>query len=156
MAYTRLDHAKHNAALAEQLFKEGIYLDWVVTTAYYACNHYVKYHLFPLKDHGIGHLHQPLDNWNEYTYHKHPNDKHAALCDLFYEKTNNSTLRRDLKQLLNHCNGARYINYQVSPHTANDAIITMRAISKYCATKRVKKTRKRIPAKTGSIQRRKK
>ena len=156
MAYTRLDHAKHNAALAEQLFKEGVYLDWVVTTAYYACNHYIRFHLFPLKDHGISHVHHSLENWDEYVHYARPKDKHAALCDLFYEKTKNSILRRDLKQLLNHCNSARYTNYQISPATANDAIGTMRAISKYCATKRVKKARKRIPAKTQLSQRKRK
>lgn len=42
-----LDHAKHNKEACESLFENGLYYDWVITTAFYSALHFIDYKLFP-------------------------------------------------------------------------------------------------------------
>lgn len=142
MSIQRLDHAKHNHELAEKLHTQGGFPDWVVTTAYYACNHYVRYHLFPLDDHGVDGLEGPVNSFDEYCRFHSCADKHAALCDLFIEKGSNKKIGLSLRLLHNHCRSARYNNYEVDPAIARNAISTMNSVAKICSKKRGKRIRK--------------
>ena len=131
---TPLDHAQHNQKLAERLFEEGVFLDWCVTVAYYACNHYAKYRLFPLGDHGIESLNSPIENLDDYCKYKGFTDKHAALCDLFIERVDEKH-GLSFRKLMNNCKTARYNNYETHIQIARDAISTMRSLEKICSVK---------------------
>jgi len=63
----RLDHAEHNLKLANKLLEEGEFLDWVVTSSFYAAIHYCRYKLFPLEDKNTPGT-SLCDNFDQFTY----------------------------------------------------------------------------------------
>jgi len=64
----RLEHGEHNEGLCDHLltFDNGKYNDWVVTTAFYACIHFVEHKLFPCQLGGLNY-----DNFDEYCGYQH-------------------------------------------------------------------------------------
>ncbi len=132
-----LNQAKHNEALAKQLLREGVYFDWALTIAYYACNHYVKHHLFPLDDHGIPSLKGPCETFDDYFDMSEKGETmHHALCKLFIEKVPGSKVPLSFRKLCDACHTARYYDYDTDPSKAKAAISTLDSIAKMCSVKR--------------------
>ena len=140
MAANNLKHARRNHELAEKLLQEGDFYDWVVTVAYYACNHYMRFHLFPLEDHGLDNYNRSIDDIDQYCHKKGLNDKHKTLVQLFAEKNGNK-IHAIVSNLLNDCNTARYYDYETPKELAERAVSTMKSLSKLCSSKRGKRKR---------------
>ncbi|MBK9983717.1 MAG: hypothetical protein IPP15_15300 [Saprospiraceae bacterium] len=136
MTTAHLDHAKHNHKLADQLFKEGEFMDWALTVAYYASINYVKHHIFPLPDHGLSHLGEPIKSFDDYCTYFKPADRHAALCDLFMNKCNKN-IGISLRTLMNDCKTARYNDYMIESARVRAAMSTLKSVEKICISKRV-------------------
>jgi len=130
----RLQHAKHNEEICKIIKAlPDNYNDWVVTTAFYSCIHYVEHKLFPLT---IGN--EKYNNFNRYYHDKYiatpsesnSTNKHEAKIKLveIYIRPVSSNYR----WLYDTCMNARYKNYIVSDIVANIAIQTMELIKKSC------------------------
>lgn len=126
----RKAHGQRNLKLCLQLLDKGDYLDWVVTTAFYSSVHFVEHALFPLaKKAGLGtHV-----NFNDY-YQSLPfsTSKHAAKVDLV--RTYIRPVSTAYRELLDDCNNARYIDYNVNPSDAIEAKKKAETIKAACLT----------------------
>ena len=119
-------HAEHNELVCEFLSQDGRFNDWVVTTAFYSALHYVSYELFPLEEGEItfGSLDEVCST--KLTGFSNPaKNKHNMLKSLVQAKCSKrcSALYR---KLFDRCMNARYVNYQVSKQSADDALQTLK------------------------------
>ena len=133
----KLDHAKHNAETCRFLREDGKFLDWVVTTAFYAAIHYVDHALFPRQypdpETGKVRRFESLDNL--YRVYKNGSgnlDKHSyrtlLVDDIFPE------FSIDFKKLRDLCSTARYNDYQVVPKIADHCVECLGNIKEICET----------------------
>ena len=128
----RLQHAKHNEDLCKiiKALPDNSYNDWVVTTAFYSCIHFVEYEIFPKEINGV-----VYKNFNSYYHAFFINtntslSKHEAkieLVDVYITKVSSA-----YRWLFDACMNARYKNYIVSDMIATIAIETMDNIKKAC------------------------
>lgn len=127
----RLQHAEHNKKLC--LIIQSLpdnYNDWVVTTAFYSCIHFVEHKLFPLTVNGV-----TYKNFNTY-YHaffvstNNSLSKHEAKIELV--ETYLVTVSSNYRWLFDACMNARYRNYIVSNMHATIAVQTMEIVKKAC------------------------
>lgn len=49
----KLEFGNRNKELSNQLFQGKVYYDWVVTTSFYSCIHYVEDKILPVKIKGV-------------------------------------------------------------------------------------------------------
>jgi len=82
-ATNRTEHnqAQHNEDLCRDLHLRGGYEDWVITTAFYSALHYVRQHVFPLKEtteNGSEVILASLDAYVSY-HHLYGKDKHGIV-----------------------------------------------------------------------------
>lgn len=127
----RLQHAEHNEQLC--LIIQNLpdnYNDWVITTAFYACIHFVEHKLFPLDVRG-----KNYKNFNSYyhTFFVSTNNslsKHEAKIELV--ETYLVAVSSNYRWLFDTCMLARYKNYIVSDMHAKIAVQTMHLIKKAC------------------------
>ena len=127
----RLEHALHNEKVCKHIdTTEGLYNDWVTTTAFYSAIHFVKHKVFPLTvyDNGI----VILQTFDEYFNKNHnPNDnKHAAILRLV--KSECSAILADYRQLKDICWGARYTDYKIDNETTIKAKELLINIKRHC------------------------
>ncbi|MEW4922346.1 hypothetical protein [Algibacter sp. 2305UL17-15] len=112
-------HSQHNYEACEFLLKDGNYLDWVITTAFYSALHLVQEDIFPFRD----------DEAFEYSsfeqYYSKSRDegvrisKNQSTIKLVEQRINGAgTLYRNLHDL---CKTCRYSNYHVSSKKARIA-----------------------------------
>ena len=127
----RLQHAEHNEKLCRiiQALPDD-YNDWVVTTAFYSCIHFVEHKLFPLTINGT-----TYKNFNSYyrAFFVNTNNslsKHEAKIELV--ETYLVTVSSNYRWLFDACMNARYRNYIVSDMHATIAVQTMTLIKKAC------------------------
>ena len=127
----RLQHAEHNEKLC--LIIQALpdnYNDWVVTTAFYSCIHFVEHKLFPLDINGV-----IYKNFNSY-YHaffvntNNSLSKHEAKIELV--ETYLVKVSSNYRWLFDACMNARYRNYIVSNMHATISVQTMALIKKAC------------------------
>jgi hypothetical protein len=127
----RLQHAKHNEDLC--LIIKALpdnYNDWVVTTAFYACIHFVEHKIFPLEINNA-----TYKNFNGY-YHaffvntNNSLSKHEAKIELVEIYLRN--VSSHYRWLYDTCMTARYKNYMLSNMIADLAVQTMGLIKKAC------------------------
>jgi hypothetical protein len=123
----RKDHALHNEKLCDELYKGGVYTDWVVTTAFYSALNFVKHQIFPLKI--------PSGTYNEFEdyYHrieKKGVDKHTSLQGLVCRNLKGCS--GAYRWLLEASKLSRYNNYQVTSDKAKKAYELLSAIKKAC------------------------
>jgi len=120
----RLEHGEHNEELCDHLLETtgDRFSDWVVTTAFYACIHFVEHKMFPLKMGGA-----EFRNFGEYCNHLHKKggrrSKHAIKADLV--RKNLPEVAVHYHKLKDACMDARYIDYRVSDE---DAVLSRRAM----------------------------
>jgi hypothetical protein len=126
-----LPHANHNRDLC-LIIKElpDNYNDWVVTTSFYSCIHYVEHKMFPLTVNNV-----TYQNFNKYysdVFIKNsiPTNKHEAKIDLVDQ--NIKSIASKYRWLYEICMNARYKNYIISDMIATIAVQTMEIIEKAC------------------------
>ena len=116
---SKKDHAERNERLCNQLCKDGVFFDWVITTAFYSALHFVQHEIFPLK---VGSRNYPnFDNYyNSYfgVGNRKPS-QHKATINLVYEHI--SDAGDSYKWLYETCRLARYHNYRMPKPVAEKA-----------------------------------
>lgn len=128
----RLKHGEHNESLCNiiQGLPNSEYNDWVVTTAFYACIHFVEHKLFPLTINNT-----TYKNFNSYyrSFFVNTNNsisKHEAKIELVEIYLTN--VSSNYRWLFDACMNARYKDYIVSDMVANISAQTMVLIKKAC------------------------
>ena len=125
----RLDHARHNLAACEALRQQGGYRDWVVTTAFYAANHYVRAHIFPITELWIDQ--QVTDpTYGAYCARRGLKTNHGQLKKLV--RRHAKTLYARLDRLLEASWSSRYNDYQVTETVEKTALQDLQAIIDAC------------------------
>ena len=126
----RLAQALHNEQACLFIDTNGSFNDWVVTTAFYAAIHFVKYKIFPLTIHE-GKI-EIIDSFEQYfgKYYNPHDSKHAAILKLVKVECIHISLEyRELKDI---CWGTRYTDYRVDPDIARRAKEILGVIKTYC------------------------
>lgn len=130
----KLAHGEHNEELCNHLLNEtaGRFNDWVVTTAFYACIHFVEFKIFPCK---IDHI--DFDNFEDYCNYQHnhksnPLSKHSLKVNLVSQKIPAISLQ--YRWLKDACNNSRYTNYSVSDEKARHSHLIMQKIKEACVS----------------------
>jgi hypothetical protein len=124
------DHGEHNEELCEKIENITGFDDWVITTAFYACIHFVEYKLFPLT---IGQTtYQTFDKFYHDTVRTQGKkaDKHSTKHLLV--KNNLPAVANNYKRLMDNCFKARYRNYRMGSLLAEIAIKDMKAVKQAC------------------------
>ena len=132
----RLEHAHHNEEVCFYL-SERSHWDWVVTAAFYAANHYVRYKLFPLTEEADGNevTFQVLDDYstainNRPRRGRRPS-RHRIVSDLVRRE-----LGDDIAEMYDWLKQTsyttRYNDYEVSETLASTAIDYMTQIKEFC------------------------
>lgn len=132
----RLKHAKHNELACNSILnlKGEKFFDWVVTTAFYSCIHFVEHKLFPLQEVG-----KSFSTFNEYyNFSKSQNpkfgiDKHSFKSKLVRKYL--TPISKDYEFLMNQCHTYRYSEYNVTEVMARLCVDKMNAIRDYCSNK---------------------
>jgi hypothetical protein len=109
-----LEHANRNTELCDKLLTEGVYLDWVITTAFYAAMHYIDSKIYPTNYNG--NEYKDFYSYYESECKKSNINKHSAKKKLF--TNHNSDLGEKYKYLYDACQSARYEKYNVSSGAA--------------------------------------
>lgn len=107
----RLNHAEHNKELSEILFKEGRFLDWSNTTAFYSALHYVHSRLLPGTYNNT--LCNSIDDVSRTFRCK---GKHEATCQLVQVGLPSISIYYSF--LMNCSFTARYVDYNIHPEHA--------------------------------------
>ncbi len=106
MSSVRVNHAEHNKKLSEQLYSEGVFLDWANTTAFYSALHFVHSKLIPGTYNGV------LCNSIEDVYKALKcKGKHEATCQLV--QVGLPIIASSYSFLMNCSFTARYVDYNV-------------------------------------------
>ena len=128
----RLQQAEHNERLSDHLLKleEGSYHDWVVTTSFYACIHFVEHKIFPCSVDGIY-----FSTFGDYCYFKHRIQRTMASRHLLKAKLLDRIipeLSSRYRFLMDACMNSRYHNYRVSFVKAKSCNDRMKIIKYAC------------------------
>lgn len=103
------EHAEHNEEVFNYLRQDLNYIDWVITTAFYAALHYVEFSVFPLKLNFAG---KPKEFKNLEEYHDFIGKKGKHQTRLKIVKDELSACRRFYEELFSLCMTARYHDYK--------------------------------------------
>ncbi len=120
------EHAQRNKDLANQLLKEGIYLDWVVTTSFYSSIHFIENNLLPTTIQGNT-CNELFDVKKVYK----ADNLHQTREWLCQEKLTFTTATK-YKWLSDNSKNARYTSYKISKAVAEKALINLDAIEIEC------------------------
>jgi hypothetical protein len=126
----RKAHGQHNLDLTNILIQNSSYNDWVITTAFYSCVHFVEHALFPLIEHGIEYP-DFNDFWNRTSRHT---SKHSCKKALVWKYLR--TVGAKYRDLFDECNNSRYNDYNVSLSDAKSALNKANAIKAACLVKK--------------------
>lgn len=127
----RFEHGEHNESLCDYLLVSPVkYNDWVVTTAFYACIHFVEHKLFPASYKG-----RDFQSFNEYCDFQHnENDsklsRHALKADLVNKYI--PAVSHQYRQLKDACMNSRYTDYNVTDNKATSCNQIMKVIKSKC------------------------
>jgi len=127
----RFEHGEHNEELCDHLLGlEKRFNDWVVTTAFYACIHFVESKLFPLTNGD-----KDFESFNAYCDFQHNENnsklsKHALKAQLV--KIYLPAINTQYRMLKDACMNSRYTDYQVSDNKAQSCRDTMKVIKRNC------------------------
>lgn len=122
-----LSHARHNEQACKHLLgAEGSFLDWVLTTAFYAAVHYVRHSIFPLERNG--HTYVSLV---DYCYRTGNSESHSTVNGLVAEEMPDKIAGRYLR-LYQLSRTARYNEYQTPVSTCLQAVGDLEKIREYC------------------------
>lgn len=129
----RLKHAIHNESACNTLLnlKGEKYYDWVVTTAFYSCIHFVEHKMFPLTE--VGRVFGTFNEYYNFSKRQNPSksiDKHTFKKNLVKKYLN--SVAADYNFLLTQCMTSRYSDYQISEAMARMCVSKMNSIKKHC------------------------
>ncbi len=126
-----LEYAKHNEKACRYLDKKQEFTDWVITTAFYAALHFVRYKIFPITR-TLGGKKVKFNDFENYYRSNNPLNvsKHLLLSDLVQEL--HPTIAVDYDKLKDISWTARYNNYKYSREVSNDAKSRLEKIRNYC------------------------
>ena len=124
-----LDHALHNEKVCKYLNKKTEYGDWVITTAFYASQHFLSSKIFPLER-----KKQTYNSFDDYcAVNRRNKGKHAMFSELIED------LVPDVAPLYNHLKNiswtARYVNYEYGREISSLAVQHLGKIKKICLPK---------------------
>lgn len=121
-------HAEHNELACEFLSQDGRFNDWVITTAFYSALHYVHHELFPLQEGEF--TFSSLDeicSSMQSGFSNPGKNKHSMLKTLVRAKCSTKCFIL-YRKLFDQCHNARYVSYQVSKQSADDALKTLQIL----------------------------
>jgi hypothetical protein len=127
--YDYLNHARHNKDACDYIYTDGNFPDWVVTTAFYSCLHFIKNKLFPLRytnDFGKTKTYNNFEHAVRDLKH-HDQTKHEFLAELTEEILEETSDK--YRQLMDLCMKARYRNYKIT----EDEVVFARNVLKEVA-----------------------
>lgn len=114
----RLKHGEHNESLSNHLLtlNNGQYNDWVVTTAFYACIHFVEYKIFPCYLDSI--TYETFEEYCNYEYNEQSNNlsKHKLKQELVKKMLPGAKCQ--YRFLKDACMNSRYNDYRVTTNKA--------------------------------------
>lgn len=125
--YKSIDHANHNWALCNKVHELGGFPDWAITSAFYACLHYLRHKIFPFKN---------GQNINIRNFERYCasigviGQKHTVFKNLVKDKCPRN-IARNYVRLLDLSYTARYNQYQMGDKTAQDAVYWLQEIKEY-------------------------
>ncbi len=122
---TRLEHAERNLALCKQLLVQGVYYDWVVTTAFYSSIHFVEHKLFVLEAGNCG-----FSSTEDYKIKNKLQSPHQARLILVIQHL--YPISRAYKELEIASRKARYSNYATTPTEANTSLQQIEMLRSHC------------------------
>jgi len=108
---TKFEHANRNKELSEALYKDGKFLDWANTTAFYSALHYVHLKLLPGEYNNV--VCKSIDDISRTLRCK---GKHEATCQLV--RIGLPSVAEQYSYLMNCSFTARYVDYKVNPEQA--------------------------------------
>lgn len=120
------EHARHNSDLCDIISTNGEYSDWVVTTAFYSCLHYVQSKMFPLD----GHVSFSKYYLAVIRKKRKGVSKHKATINLVYKQL--PAIGARYEKLHDLCMTARYQNYRISDALANEARLILSEVKNVC------------------------
>jgi len=127
-----LDQAKHNEEVCNHLNNYPSFSDWIITTAFYAATHYIRYKILPYKiTDAAGKDIEYIDFETLYNSERLPHMGRHEFTHYFLTKKH-SKIADDFKILKGLSNNARYLNYQMGSQNSNNARVLLRAIKAYC------------------------
>ncbi|MEZ5001864.1 MAG: hypothetical protein R2730_02405 [Chitinophagales bacterium] len=121
----RLKHGERNKKLSEDLLSGKVYLDWVVTTAFYAAIHFVEDKILPCTINS-----KKCNNIAEVRSAYKSKGKHAAREKLVIENLPNIAVQ--YKWLDDKSRYARYTTFKVTSSEAAKANQYLNEICKCC------------------------
>lgn len=121
----KFEHANRNKELSEVLFKEGKFLDWANTTAFYSALHYVHVKLLPGKYNNVS-----CKNIDDVARTLRCKGKHEATCQLV--RLGLPNVAEQYSYLMNCSFTARYVDYTVHPEQAKICQKFLAKIQKAC------------------------
>ena len=135
--HERREHAIHNLEACRFLKENSNFNDWVITTAYYTANHFVRYKIFP---HTIDN--QTFKSFDEcYNRYNHQVSKHNYLGNLVAQ--NLPPINEAFWFLIKACHSARYYDYKVSTVDVERSMRHLEQIVRHCNTNKPAKRDRR-------------
>lgn len=132
----RREQAIHNQEVCLYLFSQNGYGDWVITTAFYSCLHWIEYHIFPLTVYE-GDRSLLIPDINEYAlwvkWLLGSQGKHQLRRDLVWKHCKH--IAGKYESLYDSCMSARYVNYNVGQERVVKAVKNLEAIRAFCESK---------------------
>lgn len=129
----RFEHGEHNESLSDHLLENtpGKFNDWVVTTSFYACIHFVEHKLFPSKIDG-----DEFKCFEDYCDHQHNKiknslSKHSLKAALVKKRI--PGINSQYRWLKEACMNSRYTQYKVSDEKAKTSNQIMKIIKGACS-----------------------
>jgi len=133
MIRMRKTHGEHNEILSDYLlnFENGKFNDWVITTAFYACIHFVEHKLFPCKMDGVNY--ETFEDYCTYKYNAYNNrSKHFLKSELV--KYRIPAIDHQYRFLKDTCMNVRYYEFRVTNNKAKTCNEIMKVIKMLCMT----------------------
>ncbi len=121
--------AGRNKSLCIQLNEQGEYYDWVVTTAFYSCIHFLEGGLLPCKINGC-----QCKNISEVKEVFEMEGRHAARSKLAHQYTT-PQIASAYDWLDDQSRNSRYKTYKVNKPIAAKALYYLNSIAEYCETR---------------------
>lgn len=119
-------HGERNQKLSEELFNGKVYLDWVITTAFYSVIHFVEDKILPCK---IGII--QCKNINDVKSAYRMNGRHAARERIVFDKLP-LEIATKYKWLDDKSRYARYTTFKVTTTEADKAKQYLKEIYECC------------------------
>jgi hypothetical protein len=129
-----LHHAEHNEEACKYLRKKPDYLDWVVTTAFYASLHYLRHKMLPVTMEGNNGKLIYTEFESFFNACKSPSQgrhgfQQEKVNELFPEISSAYSHLKDI------CFTARYVNYKCDRELSELAYRRLLAIKEFCTKK---------------------